>query len=148
MPYIRGAVVDDAAEIARLTQELGYKASVTEISMRLSMLTEMPGHFVAVAEGRPGTLAGWIAAERRLILESGQRVEICGLVVDGTQRRLGIGRSLIGAVEQWTAQGGLASVVVRTNIDRPESHSFYLNAGYTRSKTQHVYSKSVPLTSE
>jgi GNAT superfamily N-acetyltransferase len=144
MPHIRRALPDDAAEVARLTNELGYSASESVIAMRLAVLVGQPSHFVAVAQAQRGTLAGWISAERRLILESGERVEISGLVIDRTQRRQGIGRSLVEAVEQWTAQCGLASVVVRSNIERPESHAFYLSAGYLRSKTQHVYSKTLP----
>ncbi|HEX3837851.1 MAG TPA: GNAT family N-acetyltransferase [Steroidobacteraceae bacterium] len=144
MAHIRRAVPDDAAEVVRLTSELGYEASESVISKRLSALTVQPTHFVAVAQGRSGTLAGWICAERRLILESGEKVEISGLVVDSTQRRNGIGCLLVEAAEQWTAECGLTSLVVRSNVDRPESHAFYLRAGYVRSKTQHVYLKTIP----
>ncbi|MGC1459074.1 MAG: GNAT family N-acetyltransferase [Steroidobacteraceae bacterium] len=144
MLQIRRAVLDDAVEVARLANELGYAASASVISMRLAALAGQPGHFVAVAQVQPGTLAGWISAERRLSLESGERVEISGLVVDSTQRRHRIGRGLVNAVERWTAECGLALLVVRSNIVRPESHGFYLSLGYVRSKTQHVYSKTVP----
>ena len=143
-PIIRRALLDDATEIARLTNELGYSASASLISLRLAALAGHPQYFVAVAQVRPGTLAGWISAERRLSLESGEKVEISGLVVDRKQRRHGIGRSLLAAVERWTAECGLALLIVRSNIERPESHAFYLNAGYLRSKTQHVYLKTVP----
>jgi GNAT superfamily N-acetyltransferase len=141
---IRHALLADAAEVARLTNALGYSASASAIAVRLAVLTERPGHLVAVAELRPGMLAGWISAERRLILESGEKVEISGLVVDTAQRRHGIGRSLVGAVEHWAAECGLSTVVVRSNIERSESHAFYLSVGYLRSKTQHVYAKTVP----
>jgi GNAT superfamily N-acetyltransferase len=147
VPCIRRALLDDAAEVARLTTELGYGASEGVISLRLSALVQQPSHFVAVAEVRPATLAGWVSAERRLILQYGERVEISALVVDSTQRRSGIGRSLIGAVEQWATECGIASLLVRSRIDRSESHAFYLSAGYVRGKTQHVYSKSLPSNS-
>jgi GNAT superfamily N-acetyltransferase len=140
---IRGAVPGDAAEVARLCNEFGYEASETLIVERLRALTERPSHWVAVAQIGPGTLAGWVCAERRLILESGEKVEISGLVVDSAHRRSGIGRLLVEAVEHWAAEAGLAALVVRSNVERVRSHAFYLNAGYTRSKTQHVYLKSL-----
>ena len=144
VPHIRPALLDDAAEVARLTNELGYEASENAILLRLSALAQWPSYFVAVAETSPAILAGWISAERRLILQYGERVEISALVVDSTRRRSGIGRSLIGAVEQWATECGIASILVRSRIDRSESHAFYLSAGYARSKSQHVYMKSLP----
>jgi GNAT superfamily N-acetyltransferase len=136
-------VPGDAAEIARLCNELGYEASETLIDKRLRALTQRPSHWVAVAQIGSGILAGWVCAERRLILESGEKVEISGLVVDSAHRRSGIGRLLVEAAEHWAAQNGLAALVVRSNVERVQSHAFYLNAGYTRSKTQHVYLKSM-----
>jgi GNAT superfamily N-acetyltransferase len=135
--------MEDAAEIARLTNELGYEAPTSLISLRLAAFVAKPRYFVAVAEIQPGILGGWLSAERRLILHTGEKVEISGLVVDRTKRRTGIGSSLIVAVEQWAAESGIASLVVRSQVDRPESHAFYMRAGYIRDKTQHVYSKCV-----
>ncbi len=142
---IRPALADDAAEVARLSNELGYGASESTMALRLSHLVGQPNCFVAVAQADQGVLAGWIAAERRWILHTGERVEISGLVVDSTYRRSGIGRSLVATVEQWAAECGIVAILVRSRAERPESHQFYLSAGYVRSKTQHVYLKSVPV---
>ena len=46
---IRPAKLTDAVEIARLIIELGYTASVDEISSRLTDLLASVNHFVAVA---------------------------------------------------------------------------------------------------
>lgn len=88
-------------------------------------------------------LAGWIAAERRLLLEYGERAEIVGLVVGEETRRNGVGRALVSEVERWAAAQGLAVVTVRSNVVRVESHPFYESLGYARGKTQHVYAKRV-----
>jgi methylmalonyl-CoA/ethylmalonyl-CoA epimerase len=144
VPGVRHATLSDVAEIARLTQELGYGATVADIGASLPRLLTRSEYLVAVAEGRPGTLAGWVCAERRLILESGEEIEITGLVVDATQRRRGVGKSLLAAVERWAAQQGIGALVVRSNVARTESHVFYPAAGFTRAKTQHVYTRSSP----
>ncbi|MFK8017508.1 MAG: GNAT family N-acetyltransferase, partial [Gammaproteobacteria bacterium] len=96
--------------------------------------------FVAVAESR-NKLLGWVAAEERLLLETGARIEIVGLVVSDSSRRLGIGRALVGAAEEWKSRRGVSVIVVRSNIVRDESHPFYESLGFVRVKTQHVYSK-------
>jgi GNAT superfamily N-acetyltransferase len=54
-----------------------------------------------------------------------------------------VGGLLVQAAEDWAADRGLRSIVVRSNVIRPESHSFYKQIGYTQSKTQHVYTKSL-----
>lgn len=140
---IRPATAPDAAEIARLSTELGYPASAGDVASRLVELLPSSSHFIAVAEDEAG-LVGWVAAERRLLLESGERVELVGLIVDERARRGGIGRSLVDAAEQWALGRGLAVISVRSNIARAESHPFYERLGYRRTKTQHAYSKRLP----
>jgi ribosomal protein S18 acetylase RimI-like enzyme len=86
---------------------------------------------------------GYVSVERRLILVEDERAEITGLVVDSAARRSGIGRALVKAAEQWAVHQGLHTVVVRSNVVRPESHPFYEGIGYQRMKTSHTYHKEV-----
>ena len=137
---IRRAAVGDGAEIARLTTLLGYPASTAEIARRLAVLLRSPAHFIAVAEGA-SNLAGWIAAETRVLLESGERAELVGLIVDPGARRSGIGRALVRAAEDWASAQNLDVISVRSNVVRLESHPFYERLGYARQKSQHVYLK-------
>jgi len=136
----RPARASDAAEIARLTGELGYPSNAEQVAARLDALRGDPRQCVRVIDGE-GRLAGWVAAERRLSLEAGERVEITGLVVDGTIRRGGVGRALVGAAEAWAREQGIAMVIVRSNVQRQASHPFYERLGYVRQKSQHVYCK-------
>ncbi len=138
---IRRAMAADADEIARLTTELGYAATAKETATHLDALLPFPSHFIAVAPASNGRLLGWVAAERRLLLELGERVEITGLVVSAGARRGGVGRALVSAAEVWAAGQGPARIVVRSNIVRAESHPFYQAMGYAHEKTQHVYAK-------
>jgi GNAT superfamily N-acetyltransferase len=66
-----------------------------------------------------------------------------GLVIDAGARRQGLGRELVEVAERWAASRGLPSLTVRSNAARELSHPFYLALGYTRDKTQHVYSKKL-----
>lgn len=139
MNRIRAAAVADAADIARLSAQLGYAAEAAVFEDRLRRIAAMPTHAVLVCEGEAGGLAGFIGVERRRLVESGDRVEIVALVVDAGARRGGTGRRLVAAAEDWARARGIDRVLVRSNIARPEAHAFYPALGYARSKTQHVY---------
>jgi GNAT superfamily N-acetyltransferase len=143
LPAPREARVSDAAGIARLSGELGYPIGEDEMTERLRRLLPLDSQFVAVVEDADGRLLGWIGAERRFLLESGERMEIVGLVVGSEARRRGIGASLVGAAERWAVAQGQPSVLVRSNVTRLESHPFYESLGYSRRKTQHAYAKAL-----
>jgi GNAT superfamily N-acetyltransferase len=136
----RKACLDDAPEMARLATELGYPVSAQDIRDRLEALLPHPDHHLSVVE-QGDALFGWIAAEHRRTLESGERIEIVGLIVDARSRGQGVGRLLVTDAERWARESGFASISVRSNIARDASHPFYESLGYVRRKTQHVYVK-------
>lgn len=140
-PHLRRARVEDAAEIARLAGELGYPVDTQTMAARLVALQPQPQHHVMVAQAGDGTLLGWIAVERRLTLESGERIEIVGLVVDAAARGSGIGHALVNDAEHWARQQGFDAISVRSNVTRLQSHPFYQRLGYVHRKTQHAYTK-------
>jgi GNAT superfamily N-acetyltransferase len=140
---IRPAQLADGAEIARLSVELGYPATTEDVISRLPALLESARHFVVAAAELDSRLLGWLAAERRILLQAGEKAEITGLVVEPSARRAGVGKRLISAAERWGARQGSALICVRSNVIRPESHSFYEKLGYVRKKTQHFYEKGL-----
>ena len=140
---IRSATLADAAEIARLSAQLGQAAEASVFTERLRRIAALPTHAILVHEGKSGRLAGFIGVEQRLLIESGDRVEIVALVVDAGARRDGTGRRLVMAAEDWARARGIDRVLVRSNIARAEAHAFYPALGYARSKTQHVYLKQL-----
>jgi len=137
---LRNAVLSDSAEIAQLTAELGYAADAKAISERLAGIVDQRNQLVLVAilEER---ILGWMQAHASVVLESGYRVEIVGLIVGKDSRRAGIGRSLVQRAELWARQLGANAIVVRSNTKRIESHRFYPALGFSTSKTQTVYRK-------
>ncbi|MBU8977002.1 GNAT family N-acetyltransferase [Lysobacter sp. FW306-1B-D06B] len=138
---LRRARADDAAELARLSAQLGYPQQADAFARRLRQVLISADHPVVVATDDGTRLLGFIAIERRLMLETGERVEIVGLVVDDAARRRGIGQALVRAAEDWARAQGLDEVMVRSNVLRADSHPFYEGAGFERTKTQHAYLK-------
>jgi len=134
----------DAAEIARLSLELGYQTTANQTRTALNQMLSSSSYFAVVASDSAGRLLGWAVAERRLTLESKEFVELTGLVITASARRAGVGRSLVAAAEHWALQNGFSSIWVRSNITRTESHPFYERLGFERVKTQHAYRKPLP----
>jgi GNAT superfamily N-acetyltransferase len=139
---IRNACASDAAGIAGLTAQLGYTADPEATSRRLARINGREDHLVVVAvlEGR---IVGWLHAHAFDALESGFRAEIVGMVVSEGCRRRGVGRCLVRRAEQWALATGAGVLVVRSNMKRVESHSFYPALGFSASKTQAVYRKKI-----
>lgn len=139
---IRHARVEDAPEIARLSTQLGYPATATDIAARLKRMLDMPTHAVFVVAD-DDSVCGFVAAEHRLLLECGERVDIVSLVIDAASRRNGAGSALVTAAELWAHKRGVKRLRVRSNIAREESHPFYRALGYEQTKTQHAYAKNL-----
>lgn len=138
---VRPAVPGDAAAVARLSGQLGYPVAAQALATRLQGLLASEGQAVYVAADPQGEVVGWIHGAEQVLVESGTRCEILGLVVDEAARRGGIGRQLVEAVERWALGRGLPEVSVRSAVSRAESHPFYEQLGYNRVKSQHVYRK-------
>jgi GNAT superfamily N-acetyltransferase len=148
----RPARPGDAAAIAALAAEWGYRISAETCAGRLDALCASPVHAVFVAPNVDATpddtsdssLDGWLVIEARYTIGSGAFAEIAGLVVGGRARRGGTGRRLVTAGERWALAQGLRTVSVHSSVLRDEAHRFYPALGYSRAKTQHVYTRTLP----
>jgi len=140
-PVIRRATERDADAVARLACHLGYPADTDTMRNRIRTVAASSGDLLLVAADSSDTAIGWLHAHAAQLIESGFRVEILGLVVSPVARRAGIGRALVAESERWAAGIGAEAVVVRSNVQREESHAFYPALGYHVTKTQLVYRK-------
>jgi len=145
MTEIRPARVADAVRRAGLLAQLGYPSEPDALTSRLAVILTSANRQILVAAppGGDSRIDGYIGLERRLTLHQDEHIEITDLVIDAAARRSGLGRALVTAGEQWAAQHGLHTMMVRSNVVRPESHPFYEGIGYQRTATSHVYHKQV-----
>lgn len=129
----------DSVAVTELAAELGYPNELENIRHRIKVIGA--SDLLLVAVDAADKVVGFIQAHRVGIIEAGFRVEILGLVVSPSARRLGLGRKLIIEVENWARKVAAEAVVVRSNTKRTESHIFYPAMGYQAIKTQAVYEK-------
>jgi GNAT superfamily N-acetyltransferase len=124
---IRRAELSDASAIARLLGELGYPADPGAVAARLSALGD--GDRVLLA----GDGGGLVALHRvPWLAEGGAFARVTALVVAHAERRRGVGRALLAAVED-VARGWGCDLVEVSSGRRPErhaAHAFYASAGY------------------
>lgn len=140
---VRRASLHDAEAIARLSDELGYPVRNDAMRERIQAVLGSANQLLIVAEDPTGVI-GWLQALAACVVDAGFRVEILGLVVSSSARRSGAGRALVAEAERWAQSLGAETIVVRSKVERVESHQFYPALGFHLSKTQKVYHKLLP----
>ena len=134
---------EDAAAVARLSEQLGYPAAAAEIAQRFDRIAGDPAAAVFVAQDGDDVVRGWLHVAATGDLVSAGQAEIRALVVDAEVRGRGIGRSLLEAAEAWAGGRGYGVMKVRSNVIRTRARSFYERAGYAVAKTQHNFRKAL-----
>ncbi len=140
---IRPMVGQDADCVAALATQLAYPSTATQILKRLERIEGDEQHAVFIAESGDGQALGWLHVFVCHLVESDPYAEIGGLIVDERYRGSGIGQRLLEQAEAWARAKGCASIRLRSNIIRKAAHEFYLNRGYTLTKTQHAFAKTL-----
>jgi GNAT superfamily N-acetyltransferase len=127
---IRDAGKGDVEALADLMTELGYPTSIEDMSRRFEEILADPSYDTLIAE-RAGEIAGMVGLHLERFYEKNEPcARIMSLVVGSAHRRLGVGRALISAVEDWARQKGAGEVMLTTHKRRAGAHRFYRSVGY------------------
>ena len=138
---IRPMLQEDCGAVARLSAQLGYPVERAAVEGRLADLAGRPDHAFYVGEGG-GEILGWVHAYSVGLLESSPYAEVGGLVVDASQRRLGVGRALVERALAWTAEHGLRELRLRSGVHREEAHAFYRALGFEESRASILFRRA------
>jgi GNAT superfamily N-acetyltransferase len=131
---IRHAVPTDAPSLSQLLSQLGYPASVSEISGRLDAVASFARAVAFVAINGYGEVVGLITAHLFPSIHDNEPVAwLTTLVVLEDARGAGIGSSLVRHIEEWARQNGARRLSVTSATHREEAHSFYERRDYERS---------------
>ena len=138
---LRTAQRGDAGAVAALSAQLGYDASEEGVRKRLDEIRTQGNGEVFVAVVPPDIVVGWVQVFGLLLVELPPLAELGGIVVDSRYRRIGVGRSLLEAAEQWARQNGLATLRLRSNVQREDAGAFYRRLGYRELAGSTLFSK-------
>ncbi|MGD9139957.1 MAG: GNAT family N-acetyltransferase [bacterium] len=137
---IREAQVKDGAEIADLSGQLGYPATVNDMKRRLGEICGDDNCMLLVAES-DGCVVAWLLIHIYRLVSSDSLAQIAGLVVDEKHRNQGIGALLMERAEAWARAKMCRGVMLRSRATRKDAHNFYKRLGYACIKTQDVFLK-------
>ena len=139
---MRPPVSSDAAALAGLAAELGYRTSPEALLGRLATLHPTDAAVLVAADGDEIPI-GWCHVEMRRTLIEPLSALIVGLVVGEGHRSAGIGRELLMAAEDWARTRECRRLLVATRITRERAHRFYAREGFAVDKTSYFLSKSL-----
>jgi N-acetylglutamate synthase-like GNAT family acetyltransferase len=126
----RPARPDDAAPIAALLGQLGYRSETAAVSRRLERLTASAADETWLAE-RDGEIVGLVGVHVSDSLEhDGPVAKIREIVVDERLRGQGIGTELMEVAERTARSHGCVLLFLTTAERREEAHRFYRKLGF------------------
>ena len=131
---VRPASEHDAGAIASMVGELRYGAAADDVIPRVAAIAQDPDATVLVVE-LDNAVVGWIHVYGVTWVQMGRFAGIGGLAVADGHRGTGIGTLLVEAAEDWARGNGYPAIRVRSNVNRDESHPFYLERGFHTEKT-------------
>lgn len=133
---IRPAVPGDSEALARLNREsmgYDYPPEKTEGQLRKLLSDGKNGIFVAEAAGK---VVGYVHLTDYDLLYADHMKNIMGIAVDPACRRMGVGKALLTAAEEWAKETGADGVRLVSGETRTGAHAFYRSLGYEGNKMQ------------
>jgi len=129
---IRDAQKGDVEELTSLMTDLGYPATLEEFKIRFEKISAHPDYRTIVAL-IDNEMVGMAGLSKNIFYEmNGNYMRILAFVVKQSSRKLGIGKLLIEAAEEWAKEQGLHTVVISSGnrAERDAAHVFYQKMGY------------------
>ena len=133
---VRDAVLRDAPSLYRLDCEsMGYDYPEDKTAAQLEKLLSNGRDKILVAE-IDGQVVGYLHLVDYDLLYAGHMKNIMGIAVDPEHRRMGIGRALLEAGEEWAKADGAEGIRLVSGESRVGAHAFYRALGYKGNKMQ------------
>lgn len=140
---VRECALTDCENIYLLNKnDLGYDFPIEKTAKRLEMILGSNKDKIFVAE-YGGKVIGYIHACDYDVIYGPSMKNILGLAVDSHYRKLGAGKALLTAAENWAKETGSAGVRLCSGAQRKGAHEFYKRCGYICSKEQLNFKKYV-----
>ena len=139
---IRKVEIGDADAIRDISAEgLGYSCDLTLVQKKIAALNaSREAVFVAVADN---SVIGYIHIERYDVLYFETMANVLGLSVFKDYHKMGIGKALLFAAEDWARQNNIKMMRLNSGMNRTDAHGFYEHFGYVSEKDQKRFVKTL-----
>ena len=144
----REAQLQDAQQVARLLDELGYKDNETAVRRRIERVLGLTDHVIMVAIERPHGVQGIVHAEVLVTLMARPRATVHALAVTADARQAGIGRELLERVHGWALRRGIDDVQISMQRTRKEAHGLLMKLGYSVNREHLVYERDLAVPAD
>lgn len=132
---IRVARTEDYKQLADICRnDLGYEV-LDELVKDKLQLVDSSRECVFVAENI-NEVIGFVHVEIYNTIYCGSLANILGLAVSKKNQRMGAGRMLMCAAQEWASKKGVIGVRLNSSSKRLEAHDFYRAIGYNLEKDQ------------
>lgn len=129
---VRSARPEDAIQLARLFDQLGYLQTPDALRCAISSVLDDPRSDLLLAEDG-GALVGAISCFFVPVAhDSHPWCRITALVVDDGRRGQGIGQRLVQAAEKAAREASCSRIEVTSALHRTDAHRFYERLDYAR----------------
>jgi aminoglycoside 6'-N-acetyltransferase I len=146
MPVTLEAPAADDADWLALRCALWPEAPRGELAAEMANMLGR-GHFVRVARFEDGTAAGFVEASKRNDYVNGTGTSpvafLEGLFVVAVQRRCGIARALVSAVEKWALAAGCKEFASDSPFGNTESHAVHRRLGFEETERVVYFRKAL-----
>lgn len=139
---MRRALLGDAEVIHKLSHQLGYSPSLSEVQDHLSKMIMHPDYEVVVIE-KNNEVLGWMSLYKRMRIEDTGFLQVAALVTDEKVRGQGLGKSLMNYAEFRAKELHLPFVGLHSSMKRKEAHRFYEGMGYLKAKESYFFKKDL-----
>ena len=141
VPTIRLAHIEDALSIQKINSAVfKYEFDENATKKQLAYILSKPNDIIFIAEA-DGIVVGYIHGSDYDCTYSRPLKNILSFGILEKYRGKGIGRMLIGRLEDWAAEDGCTGVRLVSGYNRAQAHGFYLHCGYTDRKDQKNFVK-------
>ena len=139
---IRKVEIGDAEAVRDISAEgLGYSCDLALVQKKIAGLNEAR-EAVFVAE-TDGDVIGYIHIERYDVLYFETMANVLGLSVFKAYHKMGVGKVLLFAAEDWARQNNIKMMRLNSGMNRTDAHGFYEHFGYVSEKDQKRFVKTL-----
>ena len=139
---IRKVEIGDAEAVRDISAEgLGYSCDLALVQKKIAALNaSREAVFVAETDG---DVIGYIHIERYDVLYFETMANILGLSVFKAYHKMGVGKALLFAAEDWARQNNIKMMRLNSGMNRTDAHGFYEHFGYVSEKDQKRFVKTL-----